>query len=183
MNLIEKTVNKDYIYKGRIINVRSDTALLPNGATALREVVEHPGGVCVAALNENNEMLFVRQYRYPYSEILLEIPAGKLNPGEDPLECGKRELWEETGATADEFLSLGQLYPSPGYCSEIIHIYFARITGTGTAHPDEDEFVECIKIPLDKAVEMVLNNEIKDGKTQTAILKVDALIKQNKLKL
>ena len=93
----------------------------------------------------------IRDSRYPYSEILLEIPAGKLNPGEDPLECGKRELWEETGATADEFLSLGQLYPSPGYCAEIIHIYFARITGTGKAHPDEDEFVECIKIPLDKA--------------------------------
>ena len=97
MKLDEKTIEKKYIYKGRIINVRTDTAELPNGKQALREVVEHPGGVTVAALTDNDELMFVRQFRYPYSEVLLELPAGKLEYGEDPFEAGKRELREETG--------------------------------------------------------------------------------------
>lgn len=178
MELTEKPVTQNYIYNGRIINVRVDDALLPNGQTAKREVVEHPGGVCVAAINENNELLFVRQFRYPYGEILLEIPAGKLNKGEDPLECGKRELKEETGATASDYISLGQLYPSPGYCGEVIHMYFAKVDSTGESCPDDDEFLECEAIHIDKAVEMVLSNEIKDAKTQAAVLKVYTMLKK-----
>ena len=100
MNLTETPLTQDYKYRGAIINLRVDEARLPNGAVAKREVVEHPGGVCVAALTAEDELLFVRQFRYPYEEVVLELPAGKRSPGEDPLECEKRELTEETGATA-----------------------------------------------------------------------------------
>ena len=171
MDMTEKQLSHEYIYKGRVINLRVDECELPDGEKALREVIEHPGGVCVAALTGENELLFVRQYRYPYSEVILELPAGKLTPGEDPLECGKRELLEETGAVGDEYKSLGLLYPSPGYCGEIIHLYMTRVVSIGETKPDDDEFVEMEKIPLRKAADMVLNNEIHDAKSQVAILK------------
>ncbi len=178
MNLREETVSRDTRYAGRIINLRVDEARLPNGQLALREVVEHPGGVCVAALTADRELLFVRQFRYPYGEILLELPAGKLDrTGEDPLEGGKRELLEETGATAASYRSLGRLYPTPGYCDEIIYLYLAEDLTFGDSCPDEDEFLECERIPLERAVQMVLNNEITDAKTQVAVLKVAALVK------
>lgn len=172
MNLFEKNLSQKIIFRGNIITLNFDEVELPNGKIATREVVKHPGGVCVAALNSNNELLFVRQYRYPYNEILLELPAGKLSPGEDPLECGKRELKEETGADAVKFFSLGYMYPSPGFCNEIIHLYLATNLTSGEMSPDEDEFLEVESIPLEEAVEMVLSNEIKDAKSQIAILKV-----------
>lgn len=176
MNLEEKQLNKEYIYKGKIINLRKDTALLPNGKTEIREIVEHPGGVCVAALTENNEILFVKQFRYPYFEEVLELPAGKRNSKlENPLECGKRELKEETGATAQNFIFLGELYPSPGYCGEIIWLYAATKLSFGESCPDDNEFLEVTKIPLEEAVSMILNGEIKDAKTQAAILKLKML--------
>ncbi len=177
MNLIEKQLSKEYRYRGRIINLRVDRARLPNGAEATREVVEHPGGVCVVPLTDNGEVLFVRQFRYPYSEVVLEVPAGKRDNDEDPLECGKRELQEETGAKAEQFRYLGELYPSPGYCGEIIHMYVASGLYFGKTHPDEDEFLEPERIPLEQAVQMVLDGEIKDAKTQAALLKV-YLLKQ-----
>ena len=172
MNLNEQPLSADYKYRGRIINLRVDTALLPNGSSATREVVEHPGGVCVAALTEDGYLLFVRQFRYPYQKVLLELPAGKLDPGEDPLEAGKRELREETGAEAARYESLGELYPSPGYCGEIIHLYAATGLTFGQMSPDEDEFLEVEKIPLEEAARMVMDNEIADAKTQAAVLKV-----------
>ncbi len=179
MNLTEKTTAQSTRFQGHIINLRVDDVELPNGNPATREVVEHPGGVCVAALTDQQELLFVRQFRYPYKEVLLELPAGKLDRGgEDPLEAGKRELREETGAVAASYRSLGRLYPSPGYCDEIIHLFFAEDLAFGDSDPDEDEFLECERIPLDRAVEMVLNNEITDAKTQVAILKVAALLQK-----
>ena len=182
MNLEEKQLKAEYIYKGRIINMRRDEALLPNGKTAAREVVEHPGGVCVAALTDTDEVLFVRQFRYPYSEIVLEIPAGKRDRlDEDPLECGKRELREETGAIAENFFSLGTLYPTPGYCGEIIWMFGATGISFGNTDPDNDEFVETVKIPLKKAVEMIMNGEIKDAKTQAAVLKLKLLKDNDKI--
>lgn len=177
MNLTEKTLDVEYMYKGKIINLRRDSVELPDGNNALREVVEHPGGVCVLPLTNDQEILFVRQFRYPYKEELLEIPAGKRNsPDEDPLECGKRELEEETGAVAQNFVSLGELYPTPGYVNEVIYMYLATDLAVGEAHCDDDEFLNVEKIPFDKALEMVLNSKLKDAKTQTAILKAAIIL-------
>lgn len=177
MNLSEKQLRAEYIYKGRIINLRKDTALLPNGNEALREVIEHPGGVCVAALTDNNEVLMVRQFRYPYSEVVLEIPAGKRDSQtEAPIECGIRELKEETGATAEKIIPLGELYPTPGYCGEIIWLFAAKGLTFGETDPDEDEFLEVERIPLETAVNMILSGEIKDAKTQAAVLKLKILV-------
>ena len=178
MKLYEETLSQDYRYRGRIINTRVDEARLENGAIALREVVEHPGGVCVAALTDERELLFVRQFRYPYGEVVLELPAGKRDKtNEDPLACGKRELLEETGATAERYRSLGKVYPTPGFCNEVIHLFLAEGLSFGEACPDEDEFVQVERIPLDVAVQMVMNNEIPDAKTQIAVLKTAMLVK------
>ncbi len=182
MNLIEKQLSSEYIYEGRIIKLRRDTALLPNGEEATREVVEHNGGVCVAALTEHDEVLFVRQFRYPYGEVVTEIPAGKRDSAaEDPLECGRRELKEETGAVAESFIPLGRLYPTPGYCGEIIWMYAAVGLKYGEQSLDEDEFLNVVKIPLDKAVEKIMSGEITDAKTQAAVLKLKLLKESSRL--
>lgn len=182
MHLEEKQLSKEYIYKGRVISLRRDIALLPNGAEATREVIEHNGGVCVAALTDDNEVLMVKQFRYPYSEIVMEIPAGKRDSkDEDPLECGIRELEEETGAKAEKFIFLGELYPTPGYCGEIIWMYAATGLTFGEQNTDEDEFLTVEKLPLEKAVEMILDGEIKDSKTQAAILKLKLLKDSGKI--
>lgn len=172
MELFEKTAEKVYIYKGKIINVRRDIVDLPNGNQSIREVVEHNGGVCIAPLTDKNELIFVRQFRYPYCEVILELPAGKLEIGEDPFEAGKRELEEETGCVAEKYHDLGKFYPTPGYCGEIIYLYAAENLKETHMHLDEDEFLEVEKIPLEKAVDMVLSGEIRDGKTQTLVLRV-----------
>lgn len=177
MNLVEKTVKKNYIYNGKIINVRRDDAVLPDGNPCIREVVEHHGGVCVATLTDDNELLFVRQFRYPYMDILLELPAGKLEKDEEPLPAGQRELLEETGFEAAEYEFLGKFYPSCGYTDEIIYLYLAKNLTFKGQHLDEDEFINLEKIPLEKAVQMVMNNEIPDGKSQAAILKTYLKIK------
>lgn len=181
MELFEKTLQSKEIFKGRVIDVTLDEIELQNGKTATREVVGHPGGVCIAALTKEGELLFVRQYRYPYHEVVLELPAGKLEPGQNPLENGKRELMEETGAEGVRYVSLGQLYPTPGYCAEIIHLYFCRVDRFTEPSPDEDEFLKVERIPLKRAVEMVLNNQIPDAKTQTAVLKTAMLINEGVL--
>ncbi|MBO5105491.1 MAG: NUDIX hydrolase [Clostridia bacterium] len=178
MNLEEKQLSFDYKFRGRIINLRVDEALLPNGATATREIVEHNGGICVVPITEENEVLMVEQFRYPYSEVVLEIPAGKRDGDEEPLEGGKRELKEETGATAESYTFLGELYPSPGYCGEIIYMYLATGLSYGETNPDEDEFLNVKKIPLDVAIKMIMNGEIKDAKTQAAILKAERILRK-----
>ncbi len=170
--MIEKTVEEHKIFDGHIITVYHNKAMLSDGTTAMREIVTHPGGVCLAALTDDDELLFVRQYRCPYDEIIMELPAGKLEKGEDPLEAGIRELSEETGATAEKVVSLGKVYPTPGYCGEIIHLYLATGLSFGDQHTDLDEFLEATRIPLEKAVEMVMSGELRDAKTQIAVLKV-----------
>lgn len=172
MNLTEKQISSKYIFKGRIISLRVDEAELPNGKTASREIVEHNGGVTVVPLTDNNEIIMVEQFRYPYGEVVLEIPAGKRDLNEEPLACGKRELKEETGAVSNDFTFLGELYPTPGYCGETIYMYLAKNLSFGKTNPDEDEFLNVKKIPLKDAVDMILKGEIKDAKTQAAILKV-----------
>ena len=176
MNLEEKQLTSEYIYNGKIIKLRRDTALLPNGKSSTREVIEHNGGVCVAALTDSDEVLFVKQFRYPYMEVVTEIPAGKRDGAdEDPITCGKRELKEETGAEAERFIPLGKLYPSPGYCGEVIWMFAATDLRYGEQHPDDDEFLSVEKIPLEKAVQMILSGEITDAKTQAAVLKLKLL--------
>ncbi len=181
MNLEEKTISQSYVFRGKVINMRVDEALLPNGKTAGREVVEHNGGVCVVALTENNEIYLVKQFRYPYGEVIYEIPAGKRDGNEEPLACGIRELKEETGMTAEKFIPLGELYPSPGYCGEIIWMYAAVGLTAGECNPDEDEFLQAEKLPLEKVTEMIMSGEIKDAKTQTAVLKLAELLRQGEI--
>ena len=181
MELTEKTLSSKSVFDGRILHITLDEIELPNGKKSKREVVNHPGGVTVAALDEENNLLFVRQFRYPYKEVVLELPAGKLEKGSTPLENGKRELMEETGAEGYSYISLGQLYPSPGYTSEIIHLYACKVKSQGSSNPDDGEFLNVEKIPLDKAVEIVLNNQIPDAKTQVAVLKTAMLIKSGKI--
>lgn len=178
MELTEKTLTKTAIYDGKIIKVHVDDVELENGKPGRRECVDHPGGVCVAAVTKNRELLFVRQFRYPYREVCLELPAGKLEPGEDPFEAIKRELMEETGCTGRDWQFMGNLYPSPGYCNEIIRLWFCYVDEeTDTQDLDEDEFVIREKIAIDKAVDMVMNNEIPDAKTQVLIMKAANLLK------
>lgn len=181
MDLTEKQISFEYKFRGKIVNMRVDDALLPNGTVAKREIVEHNGGVCVAPLDSEYNLYFVKQFRYPYMEVVTELPAGKLEKGEDPFEAGKRELKEETGATAKKYVDLGKLYPTPGYCSEIIHMYLAMDLEFGEQNPDEDEFLEVYKIPLSQAVEMVMNGELRDSKTQTAVLKINELKNEGKI--
>ena len=177
MKLTEKTISQKMLVEGRIINLRQDTVMLENGKTALRDVVEHPGGVCVLPLTEDNEVILVKQFRYPYQEVLFEIPAGKLDKGEeDPLHCGMRELEEEAGVTAGDYLSLGQMYPSPGYCDEVIHMFLARQLQPSQQHLDEDEFLEVYKMPFAQVLKMVTEGEIRDAKTQIAVLKTAVLL-------
>ena len=175
MELTEKTLSSETIFDGRILHVRRDTVLLPNGHQSTREVVDHPGGVCVLALDDQERALVVSQFRYPYGEVLRELPAGKLEYGEDPAQAAVRELREETGAVAGRFQFLGELYPSPGYCGEIIRMYLARDLSFGDTDPDEDEFLGLERVPFGQLVDQVLSGEIKDAKTIAAVLKVKLL--------
>jgi len=172
MNMKEQTVSKNYVYKGRIIKVRNDDALLPNGKPCKREVVEHNGGASVLAVDTENFCYLVRQFRYPYGEELLEIPAGKLELGENPKACAIRELAEEAGLSAKDIKPLCQIYPTPGYSSEIIYIYLATEFIPCDTNPDEDEFLNLVKMPLSRAKSMALDGTIKDAKTIIALLKV-----------
>ncbi|MDD6344877.1 MAG: NUDIX hydrolase [Oscillospiraceae bacterium] len=176
MHLEEKTISSETIYEGVIFTVRKDSAELEDGSVARRDIILHSGGVCVIPVTENNEIFMVRQYRYPFHEITCEIPAGKLNYGENHAECGKRELLEETGFTCSEYIYLGEMYPTPAYNSEITHMYLARGLEYKKQNLDDDEFLDVIKIPLEKAVEMVMKNELKDGKTQLVILKAARIL-------
>lgn len=175
MELFEKTVSQKYEYQGKIINLRVDEVLLPNGNASRREVIEHPGGVCVLAADGDGSLLMVRQFRYPYQEVILELPAGKLERGEDPRECGIRELKEETGYVAETFEFLGKVYPSPGYVDEIIHLYLATGLRMEGQQLDPDEFLTVERIPLNEAVRLALDNQIPDAKSQVAILKYACL--------
>ena len=176
MELTEKTLSSEKIFDGHILHVRRDTIELPDGSRGYREVVDHPGGVCVLALDDENRALVVSQYRYPYEKVLREIPAGKLEYGADPTQAAIRELKEETGAVAGDFRPLGELYPSPGYCGEVIRMYLARELTFGETHLDKDEFLNLERVPFDQLVEQILDGEIRDAKTIAAVLKGKLLL-------
>lgn len=168
----EKQLSSELKYKGHIINVYSDTVELENKKSAHRDVVRHKGAVCVAPLTDKGEFLFVKQFRYPVGRELLELPAGKLDSlEEDPLDCAHRELEEETGMKAKEMIHLGTFVASPGFCDEKIEMYLARGLYSGVANPDDDEFLDVLPIPVNEALDMVMENKIDDGKTQLLILK------------
>ena len=168
MDYTEKTVKKNYVFRGKILTVRCDDALLPDGRPCTREIIEHNGGACVL-YEENGKILLVRQYRYPYGESILEVPAGKIDGKEDPLKTAERELEEEGGIKAKRFELLFVDYPSPGYTNEKIYIYRAHSGERVQAHLDEDEFLDAEFIPEDRVWEMLKNGEIRDGKTIIAL--------------
>lgn len=169
MNLTEKTVKRNVVFEGKIIRVRCDDAELPDGKPCKREVVDHAGGASVLYVREG-KVLLVRQFRYPYMEETLEIPAGKLNPGEDPAQTAARELAEETGWQPASVKHMFTIYPTPGYSAEKIYIYRAHGVREGQVHPDEDEFVTAAFYPIDEVLSMIEKGEIKDAKTIIAVM-------------
>lgn len=175
MILKETTVEKNYVFEGKILSVRQDEAALPDGKICTREVVEHPGAVCILCVKEGKVVL-VRQFRYAFGAELLELPAGKLERGEDPKEAALRELGEETGLRASSLKLLFAMYPSPGYSDEVIYVYKAEGAEAGESHPDEDEFLDVCFLPVERAYAMIENGEIKDGKTIAALLCLKAEI-------
>lgn len=176
MHLDEKTLNSDVIYEGVIFTITHDTVELENGNTAIRDVLLHHGGVCVIPITNQNEIFLVKQFRYPFHTTTREVPAGKLEKGENHAECGKRELLEETGCICDEYIYLGEMLPTPAYNSEITYMYMARGLHFEKQNLDADEFLDVEKIPLADAIKLVMDGKIRDGKTQIAILKAARIL-------
>jgi len=172
MEHFEETVSSQELYSGRIVTLRKDIARLENGQETLREVVVHPGGVCVLALEEDNTTYIVRQFRYPFSLVTTELPAGKLDGPEDPEKAARRELSEEVGVEAESLVYLGGMLASPGFCTEVLHIFLARGLRHGKSHPDEGEFLTAQRVPFDQLYDRVMKGEIVDMKTVCAVLKV-----------
>lgn len=171
IKLWEQPLEESTVYRGIIVNVRRDRAKLVDGSVTGREVVEHPGGVAVFAVDDQERVVMVRQFRYPMGEVLLELPAGKLEAGEDPRACALRELEEETGIIPEELWPMGCSYSSPGIFTERIHLYCARGLRQGTAKPDDGEFLTVERIPLRELLDMIKNDQLPDGKSIVGILK------------
>ena len=181
MEHTEKTLSVQEIFSGHVVRLTLDKVELENGRSAMREVVHHRGGACIAALTEKDELYLVRQYRYALGQELWELPAGKLEEGEDPFKAAKRELEEECGLKADQYIDLHPFYPTVGYCSEVIYTWLARGLHPVPMHLDEDEFLTPTKMPLEEVCRMVLEGEIRDGKTVAAVLKIKALKEAGRL--
>ena len=176
----EKTIEQSTVYEGIIVNVRRDKAELVNGSIVGREVVEHPGGVTIIPVDTDETVWCVRQFRYPFGREMLEVPAGKLERGEDPRDCAVRELSEETGFSADELIYLGPCCTSPGFSTEVLHIYLARGLHSGKMHLDPDEFLNVEKYKLSELEAKVMSGEIDDAKTIIAVLKARKYLEAGK---
>ena len=183
MDKKETFVRNLQTHKGNILSFRIDEVLCPNGKLSTRDIIDHHGGVCVAPLTDEDELIFIRQYRYSYEEEILELPAGKLEQGEeaDIEAAGRRELREETGAIAERMIDFGVFYPTCGYCNEKIYLFVATGLAFGKQDLDEDECIEVIKMKLADAVKMVMDGTIKDGKSIALILKINELKREKKL--
>ena len=175
MDLTEHRLSRETIYEGKILHIYRDDVLLPNGRKSVREVADHPGGVAIVALDENDNILTVKQYRYAFQTVLEEIPAGKLERGEDPAAAARRELSEETGASCETLTPLGEILASPGGFTEVLHLYMATGLTFGSQHPDEDEFINFERVPFDALLDRCLSGDLRDGKTVAGVLKVYAL--------
>ena len=176
-NLTEVKTGSQEIFDGVILHVFKDTVKLPNGNPATREVIRHVGAVGVIPVTDDGKVIVGRQFRYPLNRVITEIPAGKLDSfTEDRLSAAKRELEEETGYTAKEWIDMGDYYPTPAYCDERITLYLAKGLALGQRHLDEDEFLNFEAVPLETLVEQVMDGTITDGKTQVAILKAARLL-------
>lgn len=173
MDYTEKTLRHVNAYQGIIVDVQVDMIALPNEKITMREVVRHPGGVCVAAVYEDGTVAMVRQYRYPFREHLWELPAGKLEPGEDPLAAARRELSEETGLEAGRWTELGRLYTSPGFSTETLYLYLAEELRQGEAHPDPNEFLDAARLPLTELLGRIDRGELRDAKTIAGLLQAE----------
>ncbi|NEU03595.1 NUDIX hydrolase [Clostridium senegalense] len=169
MKFYEETISTNYIHKGKILNLKIEEVKLPNGKTSKREIVEHRGAVAILAFKDENTILLVSQFRKPLNETILEIPAGKLEIGEEPAICAQRELEEETGYKAENLKFLGKIATTPGFSDEIIYIYKATDLYDGTIGGDEDEFIDVKEITIDKLKEKIKNGEVIDGKTIAAL--------------
>lgn len=165
----ERKLSSEKKFDGKLIKVTYDVAEV-NGKEAWREVVHHPGASAVVAIDEENRIIMEKQFRYALNDYLLEIPAGKLDAGEDPLVCAKRELEEETGIIASEWISLGTIATSPGFCNEVIHLYIAKGLSKGEIHWDEDEYVEVERYTFDELLQRIKDEQIKDSKSLSALL-------------
>ena len=172
----ERKLSSEMKFDGKLIKVTYDIADV-NGKEAWREVVHHPGASAVVAIDEDNRIIMEKQFRYALNDYLLEIPAGKLDAGEDSLVCAKRELEEETGIIASEWISLGTIATSPGFCNEVIHLYVAKGLSKGEIHWDEDEYVEVERYTLDELLQRIKEETIKDSKTLSALLLATPYIK------
>ena len=168
MDKTEKTIKIEQIYNGRVINLTKDEVKCPNGENAIREIVHHRGGVAIL-YKADDKFIFEKQYRYALNEEIIEVPAGKLEEGEIPLEAAKRELLEETGYRPLEMIHLGDSYPTPGYSSEVIHLYYCPKAVKEERHLDKDENIDLIYLSLEEIEELIANNEIKDSKSVAAI--------------
>ena len=176
LGLYERTEKVNGIYNGRVLTMHVDDVLLCDDQKANRECVDHPGGVAVIGVTDDDMVVLVRQFRYPYKETIYEIPAGKLEKGEDPFEAGKREFKEETGGVAEEYISLGEIYPSPGYTNEIIRLYAAKNITFEEQNLDDDEFLQVCQISFDELIRRIMSGEIKDAKTIAAAFKLKELM-------
>lgn len=165
----EKTLSSQLIYNGNILQLYRDDVELEDGKTSKREYVRHSGGACVLAVDDEENIFLVSQFRYPYGAETIEIPAGKREKGEDPFVCAVRELEEETGLVAEKYELMASVYPTPAYTDEILYLYLATGLTKKTAHLDEGEFLGVIKVPFEKAYQMALSGEIHDSKTLVAI--------------
>jgi ADP-ribose pyrophosphatase len=168
--LVERFVKKRVVWRGNAVDFRVDTVRLPNGKLATREYLDHPGAVGVVPFIDRENIVMVRQYRHPVGEVTLELPAGKLDPGESVLTCLRRELLEETGCRARVIKPLIRYWPTPAFANEVLHLYVAEGLTRGAAQTDEDEFLECVTLPFTKAVDMVRRGKIKDSKTVVGLL-------------
>ena len=171
MKFFEEQIETKTLYEGLVVDIKSDVVRLQNGNHSKREVVVHPGGVGIVPLTCDNKIIMVRQYRYCMDEEIIEIPAGKLEYGEDPFECAKRELSEETGCTAGRYVDLGKIYPSPGFCKETLYLYLALDLKRGDMHLDENELLSIEEVDLDVLIDMIKDNKLHDAKSVVAILK------------